>query len=203
MGFDINRFKSRLANEIICCVCFGVLDTPYEVIECGHMFCRLCIFKWIEDPYYNTSTCPICRRDICAEDLRPAPESIQNYINKLKVKCDFVELGCIADVRFVDYARHHSQCPLNPRKPIKCMRGCGVRLPPSEMVKHRCELDMCQDAIEWNDIFLYVRLEMRKKNFNRNHTKHNLLADSCKKMISFLTHWLADPRIQSESKGVF
>lgn len=204
MGFDINRFKSRLPNEIICCICFGVLDQPHEVIECGHMFCRQCIFKWIHDPYYNVPTCPICRKDICIEDIRPASDMIIQYISRLRIKCDFAELGCIMDIRFGEFNRHRATCPLNPMKPINCHRGCGVRLPPAQMLKHKCELDMCQDALVWNDIFDYVRLEMKRRNFERNQPKHNLVVDSCKKVITFFTKWMADPRLQSGaiSKGI-
>ncbi|XP_046920220.2 E3 ubiquitin-protein ligase NRDP1 [Dermatophagoides farinae] len=198
MGYDINRFKSRLPNEIICGICFGVLDDPQEIIECGHMFCHNCIYRWLDDPYYNTVTCPICRRDICVDDIRPAIDSVRQYINRLRIRCDFDHLGCIADVRLEDYGRHYTQCPLNPRKPIKCHRGCGVHLPPAEMLQHHCDLDMCQDAIEWNDIFDYVRQEMKQRNWQRYQPKHSLIGNSYKKLLTFFTNWLADPRVHND-----
>lgn len=197
MGYDINRFKSRLPNEIICGICFGVLDDPQELIECGHMFCNNCINRWLDDPYYNTPTCPICRRDFCLDDLRPSIDSIRKYINRLRIRCDFESLGCIADVRLEDYYRHYYQCQLNPQKPIKCHRGCGVYLPSEKLLQHHCNLDMCQDAIEWNDIFENVKQEMKQRNFKRYQPKYSLIGNSYKKLLTFFTNWLADPRFDN------
>ncbi|KAF7496031.1 E3 ubiquitin-protein ligase NRDP1 [Sarcoptes scabiei] len=170
-------------------------------MKCGHMFCDQCIMKWIKEPVlYQTPMCPSCRRDIRIEDLRPARDAVIHYINHLMVKCDFAEIGCIVEIRLEDLWRHRSQCPLNPLRPIRCNRGCGLRLPSSEMLKHRCDLDMCQDAIEWNDIFVYARSEMRRKqnqskSFHNHQPSSNKMIESFKKMVNFFTQWLADPRL--------
>ena len=202
MGYDINRFKSRIPNEVICCICFGVLESPFEVIECGHLFCEACIVRWISQPFYSTSTCPIDRNDITIDDIRPAPEFVTQYIGKLKVKCDFAEQGCIMNVQLCELNHHRIRCPLNPKKPICCTRGCGVRLPPSEMLNHHCDLDMCQDAIEWNDIFEDAKMTVRKRKFERYQNRHNLLGRTYKKFFNFFTSWMADPRIQSAATNM-
>lgn len=202
MGYDVNRFKVRIPNELICCICFGVLESAYEVVECGHLFCEACITRWISSPYYSTSTCPIDRNEITLADIRPAPDFVQCYLDKLRIKCDYASHGCIIEMPLSELPHHRARCPINPLKPIHCSRGCGVKLPPSELLKHRCELDMCQDAIEWNDIFEDAMLVVRKRKFERYQRRHSLLAQSYKKFFAFFTTWLADPRIQSAANNM-
>ena len=194
MGYDLNRFKCKIYDEVICCICFGVLESPYEIVECGHLFCETCIKRWIASPMYASPTCPIDRNEISPEEVRPAPEFIQQYINQLKVSCDFASDGCIVSVSLCDLNRHRARCPLNPMKPIACSRGCGLLLPPAQMVHHRCDMDQCQDAIVWNDIFEKARSLCRKRSYQRYQKRRSVLAATCKKFLNLFTKWMADPR---------
>lgn len=201
MGYDLNRFKCKIYDEVICCVCFGVLESAYEVIECGHLFCENCIRRWLASPMYSAPTCPIDRNEISEEDIRPAPEFIRAYIGQLTVSCDFAHVGCIVNVHLCELNRHRAQCPLNPRKPIACTRGCGLYLPPRDMLEHHCKFDLCQDAIVWNDIFENAKLVVRKRNFKKYQNRHGLIALTAKRFVSLFTKWMADPRIPEPANG--
>ncbi|KAI2810290.1 E3 ubiquitin-protein ligase NRDP1 [Blomia tropicalis] len=200
MGYDLNRFKCKIYDEVICCICFGVLESAYEIAECGHLFCEHCIKRWIACPMYSSPTCPIDRNEITIDDIRPAPEFIQNFIGQLVVSCDFDQ--CIVKVSLKDLNRHRHQCPLNPRKPIACSRGCGVHLPPAEMLAHHCDLDLCEDAIVWNDIFEKAKIAVRRRNFKRYQKRHSLITISCKRFIDIFTKWMADPRLYEPNEMI-
>lgn len=47
-----------------CSICFEVMQKYNHIhTECGHLFCRTCLFKW----YQQRETCPLCRRDLDIE----------------------------------------------------------------------------------------------------------------------------------------
>lgn len=53
-----------------CVVCLGPLDfggvVKLATTKCGHVFCRGCIIKWIEQRY----ACPVCRKPCGKADIR-------------------------------------------------------------------------------------------------------------------------------------
>ncbi|KAH9404060.1 PREDICTED: E3 ubiquitin-protein ligase NRDP1-like [Rhagoletis zephyria] len=201
MGYDLNRFQCKIYDEVICCICFGVLENAYEIAECGHLYCERCIKGWLESPMYSFPTCPTCRNEICEDDIRPAPEFIRTFIGQLAVSCDFADAGCIVNVPLCELNRHRAHCPLNPLKPIACSRGCGVHLPPSQMLSHQCDLDLCQEAIVWSEIFETAKLVVRMRNYKRYQNKHGLVGLTAKKFVNLFTKWMADPRIQEAANA--
>lgn len=48
-------------NENSCAICMDILHEPI-LLECTHMFCGSCIFKWLNKD--NNKNCPNCRKNI-------------------------------------------------------------------------------------------------------------------------------------------
>jgi len=56
MGYNINRFKNQDINEeFICSICRDVLENPFVIDPCDHIFCSQCINQWIEEKGYILS----------------------------------------------------------------------------------------------------------------------------------------------------
>ena len=79
-------------DQLICGICYHVIDDPIEFKHCGHVFCCKCVEKWIaeksiqEDPIPN---CPTCRAAI--------PYSIDDCTRSLylKRKLDNTPVICV------------------------------------------------------------------------------------------------------------
>ena len=63
---DIERIASPIENvsesstDNNCSICYNVLDSGTEKLNCQHEFHTMCLHKWLR---YN-STCPLCRAKI-------------------------------------------------------------------------------------------------------------------------------------------
>merc|ERR1711923_585409 len=134
-----NRVKGTIADELICCICKGVLDDPYQSIGCGHMFCRRCVNQWL----IENDKCPI---DIHfsltnnTENLLPAPRMIQNMINKIELSCEFATYGCEKFVRKDMLDHHEMKCDFNPQIKHRCECGADFYL-SLEQKCHNCVKD--------------------------------------------------------------
>lgn len=197
MGFDVSRFVGKVYDEVICPICLGVLEDPYEVQTCGHLFCQRCIVKWIETPLFGPPTCPIDRQEISLMKLKPAPKFLNDFLTRMTVKCDFHGEGCAVQMRLEDAGHHRANCPLNPNRPVECFRGCGIKLPPKLMLYHRCSLDPCQDAMIWSQIIENAKIHVRQRSYERHMQKPGL-ASAIKDFFQQFNKWLADPRILSQ-----
>jgi len=196
MGYDVSRFCGKVHEDIICPICFGVLENPFEVSPCGHIFCEKCIRRWIETPLFGPSTCPIDRYEISHNKLRPAPKFLYNYLNQLQMKCDYSSEGCAFFVKLEDMTKHRTICPLNPSKPVECHRGCGVRLPPKLLLQHKCTVDPCQDAVIWSEILEDAKVKVRRRSYER-YQKRSALSVAIKSLWNVVNNWLADPRVHA------
>lgn len=152
MGYDLSRFISKVHEDLLCPICLGVLENPFEISSCGHLFCESCIRRWADNPIFGPATCPIDRHEVSQKNLKPAPRFLRNYLNQLLVKCEFAGKGCAVSVPLDSVAAHRQVCSLNPENPIGCIRGCGLKLPPKWMKSHKCTIDPCQDAFIWSQI---------------------------------------------------
>ena len=43
-----------------CAICLNKVEKENEKLECGHTFCRTCIFEWL----IEKKTCPCCRKTV-------------------------------------------------------------------------------------------------------------------------------------------
>ena len=51
-GTDQSQLEERVKGEqvpeeLLCCICKGVLDKPYQSTGCGHLYCFSCVTQWL------------------------------------------------------------------------------------------------------------------------------------------------------------
>jgi len=134
MGYDVSRFEGTVDEELVCPICSAVLEDPRLAPECEHAYCKDCIVEWIG----HQATCPVDRRAISAQDLKPVPRILKNLLYRLEIRCDNQEYGCTAVVKLDLLPIHVKECDHNPKKPVACTQGCGLTVPKDEMVEHNC-----------------------------------------------------------------
>ena len=110
MGIDIERFDGSVDDELICPICQLVLENPLHLIQCEHVFCYSCIWKWIQT---GNETCPIDRKKFEKEDLK-RPRFVTKFLDKLDIKCDYANYGCTSIVKLEQLAHHIKGCRFNP-----------------------------------------------------------------------------------------
>src|SRR5688572_12200244 len=47
MGFTSEQFVQSVDDNLICCICCGVVHAPVSGCRQGHIFCRTCILTWM------------------------------------------------------------------------------------------------------------------------------------------------------------
>ena len=58
------------AEQFYCPICNELMTDGVYLKKCGHNFCSSCISNWLMTRRRKKS-CPICRHDACAEDIKP------------------------------------------------------------------------------------------------------------------------------------
>lgn len=69
---------SEIEDELICHICFCLLENPV-IFPCEHLFCWECIYKWLE----YQRLCPVDRKRITLDDMKPAPRLVKNLLEKI------------------------------------------------------------------------------------------------------------------------
>jgi hypothetical protein len=124
MGYDKNRFKTRVLAELLCPICGDVLENPRQLKNCEHNFCKDCIAVWI--PYENV--CYVCRDPASESDLKRVPLILQQLLNGLEIACDFASNTCGEYLRLDKLQSHVKRCPFNPGLVKVCDKNCGAYL---------------------------------------------------------------------------
>jgi ligand of Numb protein X 3/4 len=119
MGFDVDKFVSRVSEDRKCSLCHWVLDNPVRS-ACCHVFCSGCILPWV----VRHGTCPHKCRTLTPGDLEnvlPLRELILN----MQVRCDFQTRGCKqTTIRLKQLEAHLHDCEC---RPVACRnKGCNV-----------------------------------------------------------------------------
>lgn len=84
MGYDLVRFVGFVDEEFYCTICTMVLETPLQS-PCDHLFCSKCISEWLS----VESICPVDRRLLTTDGLKPPARYFLNMLDKLVIKCSF------------------------------------------------------------------------------------------------------------------
>lgn len=87
MGFEVALFVGEIDENLICTICYMVLENPM-VLPCEHVYCANCIRGWL----VVESICPVERQLVHSADLRSAPRYFRNVLNNLRVRCEFSKL---------------------------------------------------------------------------------------------------------------
>ncbi|OLL25941.1 TNF receptor-associated factor 6 [Neolecta irregularis DAH-3] len=75
-------YKLEPSDHLVCPICRNVFVEPVQT-ECGHIFCQICITTALN----TSSTCPVDRRPMNDEDLKPVHRVISNLLDDLEVRC--------------------------------------------------------------------------------------------------------------------
>lgn len=122
MGYDVNRFESRVSDEFICTICTDVLEDPLVTPSCEHVFCGECIKSWLtKGPLKATPSCPNDRQPATVEALRSPLRSFRNLLYGQSIRCSYE--GCSEYVKLLNLADHEADChynPLNVEKEVNC-----------------------------------------------------------------------------------
>lgn len=62
---EVDSLEEATREGLSCSICMDYLSVPHTT-PCGHVFCYLCIFKWLE----KESICPQCRKNV---EVAPYP----------------------------------------------------------------------------------------------------------------------------------
>ena len=123
MGYDVNRFESKVSDEFMCTICHDVLQDPLVTPTCEHVFCGKCITDWLQNGPTNSlgPSCPNDRTPATIDCLRPPLRSFRNLLNGLNIRCTFI--GCSLYVKLNNLSEHESICmhnPINMEKEFNC-----------------------------------------------------------------------------------
>jgi E3 ubiquitin-protein ligase NRDP1 len=159
MGYDLNRFHTNVDEELICSICSSVLEDPVQAPDCEHAFCELCISQWLN----QQQSCPIDRKPITTQSLKPVPRILRNLLSKLLVSCDNASYGCSTIVKLESLALHIIDCPFNPKKPVECTQGCSMIVPKDELHTHSCVRELRKVINEQNSKIEDLTCELLKQ----------------------------------------
>ena len=135
MGFDENRFITKIDPDLKCSLCRHVLDNPVYT-PCKRLFCASCIVPCV----LHTGRCPVhvCRQKISPMDLKNAADIRRQILNQ-QVNCEYTDRGCGEVVTFGDLDRHQVSCSY---RPAECNHhGCGKIMNFMDLESH--ERDHC------------------------------------------------------------
>lgn len=87
MGFDSNLFIHQPVNDdLVCDICYSVMEKPTCVCEEGHTFCQACCIAWEtrSGSNNNSASCPDCRSTM---NTKVFNRPLHNIIMSLHVRC--------------------------------------------------------------------------------------------------------------------
>ncbi|XP_028406566.1 kelch domain-containing protein 8B-like [Dendronephthya gigantea] len=129
-GYDDSRFERDVDDHFHCSICYNVLKEPRSCRNNDHMFCLDCITEHLN---VNSQTCPECNEDLSVDTLR-RPRVLNNYLSKLKIKCDHASRGCPEFVCVEDLTTHVANCGFAP---VSCSNeNCGAKINKKDKVRH-------------------------------------------------------------------
>ena len=123
LGNQMNDLTER-AREIekdLCSICYDDMEAPI-ILPCSHVFCGVCIMKWIEtkERSGHTRSCPRCRTPINRKEdmtaiIKKAEKNDEAGCSKgtskprlSKVETTMQIIGGRPDGRFLIFSRHES-----------------------------------------------------------------------------------------------
>lgn len=134
MGYDVNRFVEQVDEEVICPICFNVLEDPIQINYCEHSYCKQCINEWlIEHP-----NCPIDREKVSSRNLSPISRLLRVLLSRLRIRCENESRGCNHVSSLETIHVHAAVCEFNPKRLLVCTGGCGFVIAQDELVSHDC-----------------------------------------------------------------
>ena len=110
---DRSRYVVPTDQELenfVCMVCLDVFVNPVVTQCCRQLFCYKCITDWLR----KDNTCPKDRKPLDLKSLTPAPKLVTQFLDKLKVTCDYREEGCPLSLSLDKLNAHTRVCEFRP-----------------------------------------------------------------------------------------
>ena len=155
---DISIFQCIICKEI------PNPNLAKEVICCGHLFCKNCLEKWLNEK----ANCPICKIEIndkkkIIKKIKKNNKIVFRLMNQLKIRCPF---ECEWEGIWEELENHLKKCS-NSKKECKYKKiGCKFIGKNLEVEKH-----------EENDDKKHLELAMIYINENNNFSKYKIQFD--------------------------
>ena len=122
MGYDVNRFETKVSDEFICTICHDVLEDPLVTPSCEHIFCGDCITGWLTNgPTKAEPSCPNDRTPANVDSLKAPLRSFRNLLYGLNIQCSYSNCGIF--VKLQNLEDHEISCmhnPINMEKEFNC-----------------------------------------------------------------------------------
>ena len=103
LDLEVSRFKSPPHRDLLCKICFNVLDSPVQ-LSCQHCFCGFCIKRWL----WEKMECPVCKTKTSCKDIMPMHRALINILSELEVQCEVPT--CQTYVPLCSLRLHMSEC---------------------------------------------------------------------------------------------
>ena len=172
-SLDTNLFLLPEINDFKCIICENIPnpDNAYEVICCGLLFCKDCLFKWI----YQTPNCPICKKE-----LKNDPNYVRNIkennlifyktLKKFIIKCPY---ECNWTGPWSEIENHLIECDKGYRECKYKDLGCEYIDEKNKIIEHeqkndKLHLDLAMKFIKDNQ-----RIDIPKSINNNNNNNNN------------------------------
>ena len=130
-GIDLERIVNdeyRVAKELLCTICQGLLWKGKSCASCQHLFCDKCIRTWLQ---INPTSCPF--RCSPYEEKRPPPY-IHSLLSRLSIRCRNSSFGCTAVLSYDALEQHETvECLFLTKR----CRVCGQSVLTSEFAEHQ------------------------------------------------------------------
>ena len=175
-GYDDSRFEKDVDEHFHCSICYNVLKDPRMCRNNDHAFCLDCITEHLK---VNSQTCPECNDHLSVDTLRRA-RLLNNYLSKLKIKCDYASRGCRKFICVENLESHVESCGFSP---VMCSNeNCDIEINMQDRDHHEnevCEYRKvkCQDCGKTQEVVGRLEKSLievdRKVETARNEIKRN------------------------------
>jgi len=108
---DTDRLKKALEfEELLCIICHNLVDNPVHHIELWMGF-KACIEDWLT----RDNSCPVDRKNLTPELLRPPPRIVRSVLARIEIRCSFLSRGCNNCEKYEVIKEHEEDCTFNPK----------------------------------------------------------------------------------------
>ncbi|XP_078371051.1 TNF receptor-associated factor 6-like isoform X1 [Oculina patagonica] len=160
-GYDY-EFVDEVSENQKCPVCLLPMRDAVQTTECGHRFCKDCLYGILRN---NHPVCPNDRREIRKEGGYYPDKAWARDILGLRIKCKQNATGCdwIGELRHAE--DHKNGCPYEDEECLACGGSIQRRLlekhHDEECPKRIIECEHCQDE------FTFVQKQEHESNYCR------------------------------------
>lgn len=124
-------FIEAVPDDLQCGICFCAATDPVVTEECGHLFCRDCLYTALE----RKRECPIDRLPLSLDEIRKDIRALRK-IQSLMVSCHNQKAGCTWVGNYSDLERHSERCELATVKCPFSAHGCDAVVSRKTLPEH-------------------------------------------------------------------